>query len=112
MNAMARNTDVACRYGGEEFAIICPETDMRAAELIAERLRNAIEDMAIPLDKMAVTVTVSAGVTEYAPKGPGITSEDIFDAADKALYESKRNGRNRVSTCAISPGKDPLAHVS
>jgi diguanylate cyclase (GGDEF)-like protein len=112
LNAMARNTDVACRYGGEEFAIICPETDMRSAQIMAERLRKAIEDMAIPLDKIAVTVTVSAGVTEYAPKGSAKTSEDIFDAADKALYESKRNGRNRVSECAISSGKDPIARVS
>ena len=75
-------------------------------------MREGIEGMVIPLDKTTVRVTVSAGVTGYVPDGSLKTSEDIFDAADQALYQSKRNGRNQVSERPISPIGKPIARVS
>lgn len=95
-----RRTDLLARYGGDEFAIICPETNLQAAAVMAEQIRTMVEQLLIPLRKKPVRVTVSAGVAEYAPGCEAKAAREIFDAADRALYRSKMHGRNRVSVHA------------
>lgn len=86
----SRTTDVVCRYGGEEFAMILPQTDLDAAAEIAERLREALSNTAIA----GVPVTASFGISalQLGPTGP----QSLLDQADKALYAAKRGGRDRV----------------
>lgn len=90
-----RPADLVARYGGEEFAVILPETDDPA--LIAEACRKAVFDHGIPhpLSSVANVVTVSLGLTTMAPTTE-LSAGDIVAKADKALYQAKGSGRNRV----------------
>jgi diguanylate cyclase (GGDEF)-like protein len=92
-----RKSDTVARYGGEEFAIILPETALKEAVVIAERLRKVIEEVEIELENQNVKVTISLGVTTYNPTKGRKTKEEIIDAADRALYNSKQTGRNKLS---------------
>ncbi|MEW6600880.1 MAG: GGDEF domain-containing protein [Nitrospirota bacterium] len=92
-----RKPDAAARYGGEEFAIMLPETDIKGAVTLAERLRQIVERLAIKLGDKTVKVTISLGVTTYDPARGGRTKLEIIEAADKALYNSKKTGRNKLS---------------
>ncbi|MEZ5345449.1 MAG: diguanylate cyclase [Pyrinomonadaceae bacterium] len=85
-----RDADVAARYGGEEFSILLPQTNLEEAKTIAERIRGRIESTEFPNRQ----VTVSVGVTGAASSRD--TAEAIISAADKALFEAKRKGRNNV----------------
>jgi diguanylate cyclase (GGDEF)-like protein len=87
-----RTGDAVYRYGGEEFLVLLPEQTIEAAALAAERLRAAVEALAIPHPAGGV-VTVSAGVAALQDDG---TPDDLFELADQALYRAKQNGRNRV----------------
>jgi two-component system cell cycle response regulator len=91
-----RNIDLACRYGGEEFVIVMPDTDMAVAIMVAERLRRRIasELFAIQDDACALDVTISIGIA--ALDGPDDNAAAILKRADAALYRAKRDGRNRV----------------
>jgi len=95
MQNLKRTTDDACRYGGEEFALILPNTDLQGATLVAEKLRETIHQQMIKLDKIEVNVTISAGVCSSIIL-PSEDENSLLESADKALYEAKRNGRNRV----------------
>ena len=91
-----RNTDVVARYGGEEFIILLPMTAQSDAGLLAERIRQKIELSNMVLgDGTTVHVTVSIGVTSAEHTGY-VRSDKLIDAADKAMYSAKHNGRNRV----------------
>jgi diguanylate cyclase (GGDEF)-like protein len=95
LSASVRQVDLAARYGGEEFAVIVPETDLEGALDLAERLRGALESQEIELQNGArLTVTGSLGA---AVKGDLPSSERLVAAADKALYDAKRGGKNRVA---------------
>ncbi len=91
-------TDRACRYGGEEFAVILPETDLQGGLLIAEKLRLAVfnKNIAHEGSSVATCVTMSLGVATYT--GQYHTPEEILKAADDALYRAKEYGRNRVES--------------
>lgn len=94
-----RTGDVAARYGGEEIAIILPNTDEAGAEMIAERIRAAIEELAIAHSASDTgCVTASFGVATNLALAPDreITPAALVSAADEALYGAKRSGRNRV----------------
>ena len=94
-----RNADMLCRYGGEEFAVILPNTARRGAEVVAERLRKAVERLKLPHESNVPYghVTISVGVASRNrpdPRQDG--TEALVLAADGALYEAKTSGRNRV----------------
>jgi two-component system cell cycle response regulator len=90
-----RSTDLAARYGGEEFIVMMPATDRATAAVVAERLREGIAKDPVPIggEGAAITVTASVGI---ASRRPGDSPESIIDRADRALYDAKRVGRNRV----------------
>ena len=91
-----RGVDSAYRYGGDELAILVPEKDLAAARGVAERVRKGVEGLEIPLEGSGkVTVTVSVGIA-ICPDD-GASAQKLVAAADAALYEAKRGGRNRVS---------------
>jgi diguanylate cyclase (GGDEF)-like protein len=98
--AMIRNTDLLARYGGEEFVVVMPQTKTQGAMIIAERLRESIEGMDIHVDGQTIKITVSAGVATYAPQSEKLSIEEFIDKADKALYDAKNSGRNRVVIAA------------
>lgn len=91
-----RGIDLACRFGGEEFVVVMPDTDGETAALIAERVREGIEEaaFAIGADQVPVTLTVSIGLAALG--GAGDSADKLMKRADMALYEAKDGGRNRV----------------
>ncbi|PIE25196.1 MAG: hypothetical protein CSA60_01535 [Neptuniibacter caesariensis] len=92
-----RVQDMVCRYGGEEFAVILPETDQEGATIIAEKIRKAIASLKIGHKRSttADTVTISAGVACLNPSKEG-SPHELIALADKGLYLAKEQGRNRV----------------
>ncbi len=102
VTASMRETNLAARYGGEEFIVILPDTSAKSSTLVAERIRKAMMSMVVPsnTEKPLPQLTVSIGVAAFPEHGQ--TLEEIIQASDKALYESKRSGRNRV-TAASTP---------
>ncbi len=97
VNATVRATDIAARYGGEEFAIVLPETDNPSAQRMAERLRQDMELSETPARNLRLHVTVSIGLVTYDPRISLKQKSEIIEAADRALYASKRGGRNRIT---------------
>ncbi|MBR1373344.1 sensor domain-containing diguanylate cyclase, partial [bacterium] len=90
-----RHVDIPARYGGEEFTVILPETSAAKAVTIAERLRQKISEIEIKVDENTyVRPTVSIGLAEFPNAASEIKS--LIDCADKALYVSKRNGKNCI----------------
>jgi two-component system cell cycle response regulator len=90
-----RGIDLACRYGGEEFVIVMPETDLAVATMVAERLRRRIAGEPFPIQRgdRNIEVTISIGI---AALGQGEDAAAVLKRADQALYRAKRDGRNRV----------------
>ncbi len=95
--SLTRSLDTIVRYGGEEFAIILPETSARGAEVVAERVRHRVAWLELEHrgSPVAPIVTVSVGVTSLEP-GAGETTAELIARADAALYRAKADGRNRV----------------
>ncbi|MGQ9828153.1 MAG: sensor domain-containing diguanylate cyclase [Roseiflexus sp.] len=90
-----RIIDIIGRYGGEEFAVALPETDIHAAGQIAERLRVAVERAPFITDHGSIALTISIGAAVYHPEDH-VTLDAVIDRADRALYMAKRSGRNCV----------------
>ncbi|MGE4232730.1 MAG: diguanylate cyclase [Bacteriovoracia bacterium] len=92
-----RNTDVPVRYGGEEFVVLCPETDVNQACVVAERIRSRVAATKFPhAEKQPLgVVSCSIGVSSFPANGAQY--KDVLKAADDALYISKSSGRNRVT---------------
>jgi diguanylate cyclase (GGDEF)-like protein len=92
--AACRPADFVCRYGGEEFVVVLPETPSAGAELVAERIRAGVAANAIVTHGLAIEITVSVGIAvQRADDGPG----ELIARSDTALYTAKRAGRNRVA---------------
>jgi two-component system cell cycle response regulator len=109
-----RGIDLACRYGGEEFVIVMPETDLHVAGMVAERLRRALagEPFAVHKGTRRIDVTASIGLSTLEIKAEDIG--DVMKRADNALYRAKREGRNRVvaEPSQVESGRAPLARAS
>jgi two-component system cell cycle response regulator len=88
-----RGIDLACRYGGEEFVVVMPDTDMTVAAMVAERLRRRIASEPFKIAQGDKSVTISIGI---AALGPDDTPAHVLKRADQALYRAKHEGRNRV----------------
>ncbi len=91
-----RLIDIGARYGGEEFAVILPKTDINEAIIVAERIRSAIESSSLRFNENVLNVTISVGVAQFDP-AMDTTKQKFIERADRALYNSKNEGRNRVS---------------
>ena len=96
-SSVERGRDMLARFGGEEFVCLLPDTDLEGAKHIAEKLRQAVEGLAIPHveSKTAATVTVSLGVATTA-QCDALEPPDLLKIADEQLYLAKQSGRNRV----------------
>ncbi len=92
-----RRQDTLSRFGGEEFCIILPDTDLAGARVMAEKIRARVEDIEIAFDDVMISFTISLGVTEA--HADDATFDDILARADEALYAAKSGGRNRVEVC-------------
>ena len=90
-----RDVDIFCRYGGEEFVVILPQTAQEEASRIGERIREKVEEMVVDADDdRSLKITVSVGVTSYPENGK--SHEDLVSVADQALYRAKGSGKNLV----------------
>jgi diguanylate cyclase (GGDEF)-like protein len=96
ITSSSRSIDIPCRYGGEEFAIILPETSREDAMIVVERIRQKIEGIDIKYNDSSLQLTVSGGLATIPVLSPN-NIEEFIEMADKALYQSKKNGRNRIS---------------
>ena len=90
-----RETDIAARYGGEEFAVILPNNNKEQALIMAEKIRQTVENMDPLYEETNVSLTVSLGVSSIVPE-LGASEEAFIKQADNNLYRAKRNGRNQV----------------
>lgn len=93
---LIRKSDIVAHFGGEEFLLLLPETDIQKAFFIAEKIRIEVQDMIIHHeDKKELKFTVSGGVSLVNNQTDN-NIEDSIQRADKALYEAKKNGKNRI----------------
>ncbi len=108
IRSQLRASDVATRYGGEEFALLLPQTNLNEAMLLAERIRQEVAQQPIRLDDgQMLELTVSIGVSETLPmlgkSRHQEVGEHLLASADQALYQAKANGRNRIESLSIQP---------
>ncbi len=96
-DAVLRPDDVAARYGGEEFAIVLPLAEGEASRVVGERVRQNVRGLAIPYPEApSGIITVSVGVASTRPAESGVTPAELLASADSALYQAKREGRDKV----------------
>lgn len=101
-----RKSDIVGRVGGEEFAVLLPETTLSRARTVAERIRKRVEGLTLTAEGRPVQLTVSVGVAEAITSMPGVDA--LMKAADAALYQAKEGGRNRTQ-CWMPPAPPKLA---
>jgi len=92
---LVRSNDYFARYGGEEFVIILQATNLKTASEVADRIRHTVENHQFIFESKRIPVTISIGVAQFRPDVD--SWETIYERADKALYESKQTGRNKVT---------------
>jgi diguanylate cyclase (GGDEF)-like protein len=108
LRSALRASDFAGRNGGEEFAVVLPDTDVTGAAVIAEKIRQAISDVTLPSSD--IVVTASLGIAVYPDHAA--TTERLERLADAALYTAKRSGRNRVEIAIISEERSAISAVT
>ncbi len=101
MQSTLRTYDALGRFGGEEFLIVCPGTDLAGVQALGERIRHAMLAEPVQTGRMAIEVQVSLGVTAHC-FDTSLTRDQMISNVDGALYAAKRNGRNRVEA-AVQP---------
>jgi diguanylate cyclase (GGDEF)-like protein len=111
--ASLRATDWIARSGGEEFVIVLPETDLAGAKIVAERIRAALaaEPIRTNVGPLAVTISVGAAAVDARGDALNLQHTDLLRAADECLYQSKRNGRDRVTGVSIGRQNENLRGV-
>ncbi len=92
---VVRCSDIPARFGGEEFAVICPQTDLRNSLILAERLRRVIDETEFTCRGSKVRATISGGVAMFRP---GEESGDLLERVDMSMYLAKKTGKNRICT--------------
>ena len=102
-----RKLDICCRYGGEEFAVILPSTELMLARQVAERCLNSLRETVIPLDETDLQVTASIGVA--VADNSAQTTESLIENADECMYEAKRGGRNQVVSKRPQPSESAVS---
>jgi diguanylate cyclase (GGDEF)-like protein len=102
-NSAKRDSDIAARIGGEEFALLLPETNEAAALIVAERLREMVRECSPTLLTEKLKLTVSIGIATATPSMSGISS--LMKRGDDALYEAKRSGRDRISVASAASSR-------
>jgi two-component system cell cycle response regulator len=105
MATLVRTEDVLARFGGEEFTVLCRGTDLGGARIVAERLRKTVEAHTFAFGAKTIPVTISLGIAAI-PDTAIVDHAQFLAASDKALYEAKRTGRNRV--CLHGTEKTPV----
>ena len=95
VNAGVRRIDTAARYGGDEFVVLLPETDPTGAFVLAEKIRIGVNELDLDLPDDAVRPSMSVGVVSFPDDGQ--TADELMISADRAMYTSKRAGKNRVT---------------
>ncbi|WP_298036549.1 diguanylate cyclase [uncultured Desulfuromonas sp.] len=105
----ARNADVVCRYGGEEFAAILPETSTAGARIFSERIRKKVEGLDPVSLGIGKPITVSIGISCADFRHP-VTMSELLENADRALYTAKNRGRNRVEIFTPTKRHPPMVH--
>ncbi|MBV9993057.1 MAG: PleD family two-component system response regulator [Alphaproteobacteria bacterium] len=96
IGANIRGIDLACRYGGEEFVVVMPETDAGFAYAVAERLRKSIETTPFPISRAPAKLNLTISIGIASSEGLSDTADALLHRADQALYSAKRTGRNKV----------------
>lgn len=107
--ACLRTTDQMGRVGGEEFVALLPATNAPGAQALAERLRQALESRPVQYRGLSIKVTVSIGIAEFDRHVHDVNS--LLESADRALYEAKRRGRNRVEVAPSTPSIPPVVQL-
>ena len=105
--ALIRQNDMASRYGGEEFAIILPETKLIGGLALAEKLRCSIEQLDIVSDGKLIKTTISVGVLCWNPACQIQNVAQLIDSVDAAMYRAKNAGRNRLCIADLSAFAEP-----
>jgi len=103
--ASLRKVDIMGRYGGEEFVVMLPETNLTSACVMAERLRSQVVSMRVGSDRGVVSITISIGVAGFDGKTE-IDLDTLLNRADQALYRAKGSGRNRY--CLWETGNEEM----
>ncbi len=98
-----RRIDTAARYGGDEFVVLLPETDPTGAFVLAEKIRIGVTDLDLELSDDTIKPSLSVGVVSYPEDGS--TADELMISADRAMYASKRAGKNRVTGVDVPAGR-------
>lgn len=110
--ARLRKTDVACRYGGDEFFVLCRRATISNAVSIADELQHAVTDLPLQVDGVEISISLSMGVATIPGVKPVSSAEDFFRCADLALSECKRRGRNQViHFCMLNKDRQAAFHA-
>jgi len=100
IRSTVRGADLACRYGGEEFVVVMPDTPIELAASVAERLRTIVEDKPFYVRSIDRELSITASLGIASGSGAFGTPDELLRQADRALYEAKHAGRNRVVSAA------------
>lgn len=106
-----RKLDIPCRFGGEEFAVILPNTDLRQSIAVANRIREMIEQSILKIAGDTIPITASLGVDEYRPHHSD-SAEGFIERVDSWLYEAKHAGRNNVRHPALANNQPIQTNVT
>jgi diguanylate cyclase (GGDEF)-like protein len=105
-----RNSDLAARIGGEEYALLMPDADSPAAVVVARKIKRAVETHTFMLEDKQVSVTISVGICTLAQPPCSVDVGKLYSFADQALYHSKNSGRNSISI--YDPESSTIAKIA